>query len=209
MGLARNYDSTNGTSGGAVTFTPDFNAPAKVWLLQNLSATESDIITFSLVGKDYKVRGGRALKLSLVADSVTISGSGASYVVRCADVPSAVSLTLKASAGGGGGGSAITGEIISGSFSDGGRAGFSTHIVISNQSAAFTGTRYFALPTSPEAWVTYVMKDGKGDAATNNIDIASGSGSHTIDGSSASAVISSNFGSLSFVFDGISNWSIV
>ena len=208
MGLARNYDSTNGTSGGAVTFTPDFNAPAKVWLLQNLSATDSDIITFSLVGKDYKVRGGRALKLSLVADSVTISGSGAAYVVRCADVPSAVSLTLKASAGGGGG-SAVTGEIVAGEGTSRGRTGFSTHIVISNQSAAFTGTRYFALPASPENWATYVIKDGKGDGATNNIDVAAGSGSHTIDGSSASAVISSNFGSLSFVFDGIGNWSIV
>ena len=108
-----------------------------------------------------------------------------------------------------GGGSTITGENIPGEGSLGGRTGFSSHIVVSNQAAAFTGTRYFALPASPEAWVTYIMKDGKGDAATNNIDVAPGSVGHTIDGSSASAVISSNYGALSFVFDGINNWSIV
>jgi len=109
----------------------------------------------------------------------------------------------------GGGGSTVTGDIYPGEGSIGGRTGFSHHIVVSNQSTAFTGTRYFALPAAPEAWVTYIIKDGKGDAATNNIDIASGSVSHTIDGSSSPAVISANGGSLSFVFDGIDNWSIV
>ena len=106
------------------------------------------------------------------------------------------------------GGSSVTGENIPGEGSAGGRTGFSSTIVVSTQAGAYSGTRYFELPSSPEAWVTYVMKDGKGDAATNSIDVAPSTG-HTIDGSSASATITANYGSLSFVFDGVDNWSII
>ena len=107
-----------------------------------------------------------------------------------------------------GGGSNIIGNTYPGEGAIASRMGITHHIVISNQSAAYSGTRYFELPSSPEAWVTYVMKDGKGDAATNSIDIAPSAG-HTIDGASASAIITANHGSLSFVFDGIDNWSII
>ena len=106
------------------------------------------------------------------------------------------------------GGSSVTGEKVPGEGSAGSRTGFSSTIVVSTQAGAYSGTRYFELPSSPEAWVTYVMKDGKGYAATNSIDVAPSTG-HTIDGSSASATITANYGSLSFVFDGAGNWSII
>jgi hypothetical protein len=49
------------------------------------------------------------------------------------------------------------------------------------------------------------IKDGKGDAFVNNITVTPASG--TIDGGS-NFVIKSNFGSASFVSDGISNYSV-
>jgi hypothetical protein len=52
---------------------------------------------------------------------------------------------------------------------------------------------------------TYIIKDQKGDAATNNITIAPSSGQ--IDGS-ASYVMNVNKQSVSLVFDG-TNWSII
>lgn len=62
------------------------------------------------------------------------------------------------------------------------------------------------LPASPEAFtLTYTVKDGKGDAATNNITITPSSGS--IDNIS-SAVINVGFAALSFVFDGTNFWTV-
>jgi hypothetical protein len=60
------------------------------------------------------------------------------------------------------------------------------------------------LPTSPIPWLTYVVKDGKGDAATNNITIASAA---LIDGS-ASVVMNVNSQSMSFEYDTVT-WNIV
>ena len=61
------------------------------------------------------------------------------------------------------------------------------------------------LPSSPVAWVLYQVKDGKGDAATNNITVSPPSG--TVDGA-ASIVINNNFQGLSFVYDG-TTWNVV
>ena len=201
MGLARNYDSTAGTSGGAVTFTPDFDAPAKVWMLQNLSAVDTDVVTFSLVGKDYKVRGGRALKLSLVADSVTISGSGAAYLVRCADVPSALDATLKASAGSG---SADTGEVVVAATTSGSKHSLTKTKTISRPTV--DAAAFFELPAAATAgFEDYIVKDGKGIGGAHTITISAAGG--TIDGA-ASASITSNYGALVFVSDG-TNWNIL
>ena len=202
MGLARNYDSTAGTSGGAVTFTPDFDAPAKVWMLQNLSAVDTDVVTFSLVGKDYKVRGGRALKLSLVADSVTISGSGAAYLVRCADVPSALDATLKASAGGGG--SADTGAIVTAATTSG-----SPHDITKNKTESaptVAAAAFFRLPNaaSVTAWADeYTICDGDNIAGTHPITITSAGG--TIGKTATSTTIVSGEGSKTFYSNG-TNW---
>lgn len=61
------------------------------------------------------------------------------------------------------------------------------------------------LPTAPTTWIVYTVKDGKGDAATNNITISPASG--TVDGT-ASIVMSINSEALGFVYDGTS-WNVV
>lgn len=60
------------------------------------------------------------------------------------------------------------------------------------------------LPTSPATGLTYLVKDCKGDAATNNITISPASG--LIDGSST-YVISNNYGSIGLTYTG-SAWSL-
>ena len=71
---------------------------------------------------------------------------------------------------------------------------------ISNPSVA--AAVYLRLPavSAAVAYQDYVVKDGKGDAATNNITITSTAG--TIDGST-SYVISTNYGTVHFITDGI------
>jgi len=61
------------------------------------------------------------------------------------------------------------------------------------------------LPANPVTGKFYVVKDISGTAATFNITVTAVG--HTIDGA-ASAVINTNFGSLTFLFNG-TNWSII
>jgi hypothetical protein len=63
------------------------------------------------------------------------------------------------------------------------------------------------LPNSPVVGQTFIVKDGKGDAATNNITV-DGNGNN-IDGS-IDYVINVNYGSLSLVYNGTqwNNWSL-
>jgi hypothetical protein len=61
------------------------------------------------------------------------------------------------------------------------------------------------LPTGIPGTV-YIVKDCFGDAANNPITIQ-GTGGQLVDGS-ATATINTNFGSLTFIFDG-TEWSIV
>jgi hypothetical protein len=50
-----------------------------------------------------------------------------------------------------------------------------------------------------------IIKDGKGDAATNNITVTPAAG--TIDGSST-AVINTNYGSMQLIYNG-TQWNII
>lgn len=54
------------------------------------------------------------------------------------------------------------------------------------------------LPANPPAGTTFIIKDGKGDAATNNITVT---GTNTIDGA-ANNLISTNYTSRTYIFDG-------
>lgn len=74
--------------------------------------------------------------------------------------------------------------------------GTDTLIVIRKATGSATGV---TLPASPAAGRTIVIKDGKGDAATNNITITPAAG--TIDGA-ATLVISANRGIARLVYDG-------
>jgi hypothetical protein len=74
-------------------------------------------------------------------------------------------------------------------------------MIVCTQSAAITIT----LPASPTAGNTYFVKDKSGTAITNNITV-SGNGKN-IDGAST-YVISLNYESAGFVFDGLS-WNIM
>lgn len=91
-------------------------------------------------------------------------------------------------------------------------------VVTTGATAAFTGGQTvlvvrkgtgsataITLPAAPVNWVPYQVKDGKGDAATNNITVSPASG--TVDGA-ASAVLNINFQGLTFVYDGTS-WNLV
>ena len=61
------------------------------------------------------------------------------------------------------------------------------------------------LPSNPQIGKVYIVKDVSGTAALDPITITAVG--HTIDGS-ASATINTNFGSVTFVFNG-ANWNII
>ncbi len=61
------------------------------------------------------------------------------------------------------------------------------------------------LPASPVTGQTYTIKDGKGDAATNNITVTPAVGN--IDGA-ATFVISSNFGAIAVIYNG-TQWNVL
>lgn len=77
------------------------------------------------------------------------------------------------------------------------------YIVVVNKTVGAATT--VNLPASPSTGQYFIIKDGKGDAATNNITVTPAAGN--IDGSS-SYVMNVNFQSASFVYGG-SVWSVV
>lgn len=78
-----------------------------------------------------------------------------------------------------------------------------TYLLVNKTSGSATAV---TLPPSPVPFIQeYTIKDGKGDAATNNITITPSSG--LIDGA-ASFVMNVNFMSASFLPDG-TNWNVV
>lgn len=76
-------------------------------------------------------------------------------------------------------------------------------VIVINKSVAATTT--VTLEASPATGRVIIVKDGKGDAASNNVTI-SGNGKN-IDGS-ATLVISSNYGVSRLVYNG-TQWSII
>jgi hypothetical protein len=79
----------------------------------------------------------------------------------------------------------------------------STYLVVNKTSGSATAV---TLPSSPVAWTqTYTVKDGKGDAGTNNITLTPASG--TIDGQ-ANYVMQIPRQAVSLLSDG-TNWYIV
>jgi len=91
------------------------------------------------------------------------------------------------------------GEIVEDPTSSGSPHPITLTKTISNPSVA--AAVYLQLPAASAAvaYQDYVVKDGKGDTATNNITITSAGG--TIDGST-SYVISTNYGTVHFITDG-------
>ncbi len=75
-------------------------------------------------------------------------------------------------------------------------------IIINKGTGSSTGV---TLPSSPATGRTLVIKDGKGDANTNNITISAATGN--IDGS-ATAVINVAYGAMSLVYNG-TQWNII
>lgn len=197
MGIARNYEAWSGTSGVAVVLTPDFDAPAKAWVLQNTSTTATDEITFTITAQAIKVRGGQTKRIALVADDCTVTGSGAGYVVRAADTPGAIAVAIESAGGGGGGADPDTPQAITAA----GPTDVSSATVLVNYAGAATVN----LPAGLTVGKAFSIKDSSGAAATNNISITT-AGSETIDGS-ATATISANYASVTLVTDG-SNWFI-
>ena len=91
------------------------------------------------------------------------------------------------------------GEIVTAATTSGSPHSITLTKTISNPTSA--AAVYLRLPavSAAVAYQDYVVKDGKGDAATNNITITSAGG--TIDGST-SYVISTNYGTVHFITDG-------
>jgi hypothetical protein len=77
------------------------------------------------------------------------------------------------------------------------------YVVVTNLSSA--GAVAVNLPASPTTGLTYRIKDGKGDAASNNITITPAAG--TIDGA-ATYVISTNFGRVDLIYNG-TEWNVL
>jgi hypothetical protein len=77
------------------------------------------------------------------------------------------------------------------------------HIIIVNKTTGAATT--VNLPGSPTTGLTYVIKDGKGDANTNNITITPAAGN--IDGS-GTFVMTTNYASKTIVYNG-TQWNIV
>ena len=76
-------------------------------------------------------------------------------------------------------------------------------IVIVNKSSGSATS--LTLPSNPVTGMVYTIKDGKGDALSNNITITPSSG--TIDGSS-NLVIVANYASVNLVYNG-TEWNII
>lgn len=74
-------------------------------------------------------------------------------------------------------------------------------IVVKKTSGAATTVN---LPASPDAGDVYIIIDGKGDAATNNITVVPAAG--TINGA-ANNVISTNYGKATYVYNG-TEWNL-
>lgn len=77
------------------------------------------------------------------------------------------------------------------------------YIVVVNKTVGAATT--VNLPGSPVAGQTFIIKDGKGDAATNNITITPAAGN--IDGS-ATYVVNTNYASVTVVYNG-TEWNII
>lgn len=75
------------------------------------------------------------------------------------------------------------------------------HIIVTNMASASAVT--VNLPASPTAGQELVIKDGKGDAATNNVTITPAAGN--IDGA-ATLVLSTNYGRAKLIYNG-TEWS--
>jgi hypothetical protein len=206
----RNLDSYHGTSGSIVFLTPDFDGPAANWFVQNTDSTFSNYIDFGWQTRTVRLYGGMSMSLEIEAGEISVEGSGAEYIVTAMGSDSnPVTLKKESGSSGGGSGTQISGVDWPTAGTASSRNSFSVvQVVVSKTSGSFSSTRYFELPASPEFWIAYRLKDGQGDGATNNLNVVASPG-HTIDGSTAPAIISSNYGSLSFVFDGVDNWSII
>ena len=76
-------------------------------------------------------------------------------------------------------------------------------IVVINKSSG--SATELTLPASPTTGMVYRIKDGKGDAATNNITITPAAG--TIDGG-ANLVINANYCAVDLVYNG-TEWNII
>ena len=99
-----------------------------------------------------------------------------------------------------------TGEVIIAATT----AGAGAHAITKNKTISKPSSAaavYFKLPAAASVndYVNYVVKDGKGDAATNNILITPVAG--TIDGA-ATVTINANYGALVFTSDG-TNWHLI
>ena len=70
-----------------------------------------------------------------------------------------------------------------------------------------SGARTLNLPAATTTMTVYV-KDGDGEAATNNITIAP-DGTDLIDAANASYIIQENFGCRGFISDGASKWYVI
>lgn len=77
------------------------------------------------------------------------------------------------------------------------------YIVVVNKSSGAATT--VNLPSSPATGLTFIIKDGKGDAATNNITLTPAAGN--IDGA-ATSVISTNYQSKRVVYNG-TQWNVI
>ena len=75
-------------------------------------------------------------------------------------------------------------------------------IVVNKSSGAATTVN---LPSNPAGGLTFTIKDGKGDAGSNNITITPASGN--IDGS-GSSVISTNYGKATVMYNG-TQWNVI
>ena len=99
-----------------------------------------------------------------------------------------------------------SGEIVSAATTSGaGAHSVTKNKTISNPSSAAAVFLQLPAASSVNDYTDYVIKDGKGDAGSNNITITTAGG--TIDGS-ANTTISSNYGALVFTSDG-TNWHII
>ena len=150
-------------------------------LEQSKMLYEEDMFRASRVQSSAKARAGRSGRSGRAG-----SGSGGGFGRRRKAVAKET-------------GPPHTGEIVTAETTSGSPHSITLTKTISNPSVA--AAVYLQLPaaSAATAYYDYVVKDAKGDAATNNITITSAGG--TIDGS-ASHIISANYGTVHFITDG-------
>ena len=183
-----------------------FTATGMGFTVSNSPITSSGAI--ALGGTLNVAHGGTGVTTAPAAGALLI-GNGTGYSVATLTQGSGVtitngpgSITISASGGGGGGSSNVRALAVATTTPYNVNAASDDVIVVNRAVAGITQVN---LPAGPTTGLTFTIKDGKGDAATNNTLIVPAAGQ--IDGQ-PSVALNINYAAITVIYDGTS-WRVI